>query len=272
MSDTSAKLQLPAAEIIKQAFRYVFVERHNFISMAFLPVVALSLFGSILLNLNPEPIITLPKEGEMPTFNLAFIPLLLVNLVFYVMFAVAWHRKWILGESEITIYSALRWDFNKSKFLLRLIQIFLISFGILLGLGIFLTLLPGTSGFLVSSFGTILVLAISTLIFARLSLLLPASAVGDNLNIKDCVALTNGNGWRLGVLAIFPPIPLAFLQLILSIILIGALSKLQMENGLFGGLLLHLIEQVLNYIGIAVGVSALSMAYVAFTKEAEQQT
>ncbi len=265
--DKQENFLLPANRILKESFQYIWVERRNFFAMALLPVVALSIIGSVLALLFPDPILTVDKESGIPSINFMIIPLLLVNIVFYAMFAIAWHRKWLMGESDITIYSALKWDKRKTKFITRLIQVFLLSFATIFALRIFLSLLPGTTGFLTSSLGMMLVIACITLVFARLSLLLPAAAVDDEMSVKDCFIMTNGNSWRLGILVILPPIPLTILQLVSHMVLFNIFDTLGVSSSLFAGLIFNLVEQALNYIGIAVGVSALSMAYIFFKEK-----
>ncbi|MTI10920.1 hypothetical protein [Curvivirga aplysinae] len=261
----SDKYYLPAIGMLKDAFFYVTGERKNFIAMAALPIIGLSILGTVLTHLYPEPLLVIDPETQVPSVNMSFIPILIVNTLLYVMFAVAWHRKWLVGEADITIYSALKWDTRKTKFLVRLIQIAGISFGIMIGLNLLISLLPGTGGFMISPFGTILAFAVLTLTFARLSLLFPAAAVDDSLDLKDCWNLTNGNGWRLGILAILPPIPLAFIQIIIQMVLFTILVAINIPTeSLVVQLFLHLIQHSFNYFGIAIGVSALSMAYQKF--------
>lgn len=261
---SEVKYNLPAMGMIKDAFLYVANERSNFIAMAALPIVGLSLIGTVLAVLYPEPILTIDPETERPIFNMSFLPIFIVNTILYVMFAVAWHRKWLVGEADITIYSALKWDIRKTRFLGRLIQIAGISFGIMIGLNLLLAFLPGTGGFMISPFGTVLAFAVLTLTFARLSILLPATAVDDEMDLKGCWDMTNGNGWRLGVLAILPPIPLAFIQIIIQMALFSVFDAMNVTESMVVQLILQLISHSFNYFGIAVGVSALSMAYQEF--------
>ena len=270
----SDKYYLPALAMVKDAFFYVASERKNFIAMAALPIVGLSIIGTLLAFFYPDPFIIADPENQTASVNseilVAYLPAYLLNGILYVMFAVAWHRKWLVGETDITIYSALKWDGRKTKFLGRSIQIIGLSFGVLFILSQLMLLISGNGNFLLSPIGFMLALATLTLTFGRFSLLLPAAAVDDEMNFKSCWHITDGNSWRLGILAILPPIPLAFIQLIIQAILFSIFEAINVTDSLAVNLILHLIQQAFNYFAIAVGVSALSMAYQDFKTHGPQ--
>jgi hypothetical protein len=97
----------------------------------------------------------------------------------------------------------------------------------------------------------------SLYVYARLSLLFPARAADHRLGFAECFRLTRGNGWRLvAILAlVFAPFWVALSAGLAAMAILGIVG------GLTGTLIGALLHQGLNFAGIAVGVSALSIAY-----------
>ena len=84
------------------------------------------------------------------------------------------------------------------------------------------------------------------------------------MTFSQSAKLTNGNSWRM---------LLAVVVLPLAVMLFGGLLVLLIASPLFDSLgssitaqfLLSLISQSVNYIGFAVGITALSLAYRELT-------
>ncbi len=85
-------------------------------------------------------------------------------------------------------------------------------------------------------------------IMARLALLFPSTAVDHRMSFGECWMITRENGWRL-----FLVIGLVSIPIDVTIILI--------EFASWPELVVAFADQTLSFIGFAVGVSALSIAY-----------
>lgn len=254
---------LPVLPTVIDAYRFVWDGRRVFILTAALPVVVLSLAG-IALNLLPERglvQVDLPDRAEpVSALSLQDIAASLISLLAYTMFAVAWHRKWLVGPEGITVWTALRWDHRKSRFLIRLIGI-----GAICTLSVFpMTLILGILGAglqAILPFAAVAISALAGLIFARLVLVLPAAAVDAPMTFRESWARVTGNNWRVLLICILPQLPISLLATMLLLLAAGVLNALGLGGTLTGALALSLMTETVSYFGIAVGVTALSITY-----------
>lgn len=261
---------LPILSTVIDAYRFVWDGRRVFILTAALPVVVLSLAGIGLSLLPQQGLIQLdmPDRAE-PVSALSVQDLAgsLISLLAYTMFAVAWHRKWLVGPEGITIWTALRWDQRKSRFLLRLIGI-----GVICTLSVFpMTLVLGILGSgmqAILPFAALAISALAGLIFARLVPVLPAAAVDDPMTFRDAWGLVTGNNWRVLLICILPQLPISLLATMLVLLMAGLLGGLGLGGTLTGTLALNLMTETVSYFGIAVGVTALSITYRHLTQGA----
>lgn len=274
----SANNELIPFRIIGRSFGYVWAERSEFIKMASLPIIVLSILSAVLwLVYPPEP---LPApQGELSAEEATALILsqafgggrlweMLADALLYVMFAVAWHRFFLVEDEETTVARALSWDANKTYFLFSLIGVFLAAAiaGVPIVLGFQLVLggmaAPGSSGagFL---FGTLMAVMFYTM--GRLSLVFPAAAVGLRIGLRGAWNLSKGSGWRMAMILMLPYIPTFVAILIMATVLHGVLDAVGMADAATGKLIMALGTQAVAYFGLAVGVSALSMAYRELT-------
>ena len=265
-------LPLPVLNTIASAYRFIWEDRAALVRIAALPVVALALAGTVLDALVPDQ--PLPPPSEDGSIDPAEIPINVGGLVhtaltlcFYVMFAVAWHRKWLLPSESVTVWSALRWDGRKTQFLFRLVGLSLLSMAGALPAAIVAVTLTYT-GLLPIQVGTLMIVAALLLTFARLSLVFPATAVDDPLTIKGCWQLTQKNGLRLLMIVVAPALPITILQVLVVSTLYSMSVATDLLDTLTGSLALGLLQQAFSYAGIAVGVTALSISYDHFRQQA----
>lgn len=164
--------------------------------------------------------------------------------------AVAWHRFILLGDASSR---AVHFSFGRPEALFLLVSVVLF---LLLAPGIIIAMsaamLPESSAAPLLSFFGLLLLLVAIYLFVRLTLLLPAAAIGAPLDPRLVLERTRGNFWRLIAVVLAVVLPLLMIA-----ILFGGLLQ--------GGPLL----QVLAVIGLAVisiffavvNVAALSVAY-----------
>ena len=283
-------LRFQVLRTILDAYTFVWRERQDFLSLAFPAIVALGILSTLLTWLAMSAVPTGEGKGTETDglgIGLAFGGLVLgvVSLGVWVMFAVAWHRRYLFPDEATTVRAALRWSRRQTRFLLLAIGVSLVAVGI--GLLVLLVLAtvgnllqggetldpigpgegtePGGAG--VSLFGVVIswlpmsVLVLSWFVYARLSMLFPSTAVDHRMSFRECWQFTRGNGWRLGFIIALVAIPVSAIASLLSFLIAIPLTDLGLSGSLTAQFVGALIDETLAFIGIAVGVSALSIAY-----------
>ncbi len=263
---------LPVVSTIMTAYRFIWDDREAFARVAAVPVIVLALVGSLIGALAPEA--PLPPPGEDGQIDPRDLPIdfgalfqALLSLVFYVMFAVAWHRKWLLPNESVTVWSALRWDGRKTAFLGRLVL--LIALAVLGSLPLAIVVVAmAQAALLPFTFSVAMILVMVLVTFSRLSILLPAASIDDGMGVKDCWLLTRRNGLRLFAIVVIPTLPVSLAQLVTLSAVFSILAAAGLNETLTGMLIIALLAQTFSFIGIAVGVSALSVSYRHFRDNA----
>ncbi|WP_259781308.1 hypothetical protein [Aestuariispira ectoiniformans] len=259
-------VELPLTEILVNAFKYVYEERKDFIALASLPIVALALISSGLDFLMPGGGVTLNKMGLPVSVGPAYLIDFAVTIVFFTMFAVAWYRKFLIGEEDISVATALKWDGRKTRFLLRFIGLVLLMAFIMLPVTLGLSLITAT----IPAFGAVsivIMIAVVSLAYARGALWLTAGCVDDPIKLRDVWLGTRGNSWRLAILTLAPPLVIGLVEKLFVAAVAMVTQVLGVSSTLTAGLIFGLVVETSSYIGIAVVASALSMAYLRFKSQ-----
>ncbi len=274
----AASNELIPFRIVWNAFGYVWAERNEFLKMGTLPIVVLSILSTVLWILYPpQPLseisetMTQQEVTELmldQAFSGGAIWELIASTVLYVMFAVAWHRFFLIKEEETTVAKALSWDSNKSYFLFAFIAVSVIAgiatFPVYLVMQFVATATPGTIGAGLM-FGSIM--AVIFYVMGRLSAIFPACAVGLRIGLRGAWRLTAGSGWRMAMILMFPYIPTFILSIIVGSVLGTVLQSIGLGDAATGKIILALGGQAVTYFGLAAGVSALSKAYIELTDD-----
>ena len=238
---------LPVNDILSDSFKMVWRERHDFMAMAAIPIVVLALIATGINYSFPDKWLVLDETGAILESNPAIFLLGFLKIVFYVMFAVAWHRRCLMPQLRLTVASALKWDRDKTDFLLRMIGIFVIIF-------LPMILLPIAG--IIAGF----------LIFSRLALVLPATAIHKPISYKKSWAETKGNSWRMLWLSLAPSIVFSVAIFVATYSLASIFGVVDGRNTLTGLFIIIFVQECIDYAGVAVGVAALSNAYRFFSK------
>lgn len=267
-------MNLPIRDTVFEVFHFLWENRTDLLRMSAAPVFALSIFHIVLPALFAGYTAT---EGQPNLTGMNILGLFLaiaLPTVFYVMFAVAWHRRCLRSEEQTTILTALRWESRKTLFLLRFIMISIISVVAVLPIlvigsivGFFTATgmaVGGVSGPSASTFEQLAKLAIFLVVMlvqVRLSLILPATALDQKLTLTEAWVMGRGNTWRL-----FAVLMMAVAPAMVVLILIGsALTGVAQGSGLGDTLtfqfVVRLVFNMAYYIVIATSVSALSISY-----------
>ncbi|MDX1737288.1 MAG: hypothetical protein R3261_03580 [Alphaproteobacteria bacterium] len=266
MSEQPERNLLPAFQLLKNAVAYTYNERRDFILLAQIPVIFLTFAALLSHSLFPEPPLVVDEAGAVISFNPGFLPLQILQYLLYSMFAVAWIRKTLIAESNITILAALSWNKYKTSFLMRMVQIFGICLAMIFAVMAVLYLFSSMTSLSATPIMFMIALAILTLGYGRLALCLPAAAIGDQLNIKECYDKTGGNSWRLASLFILPAMAGLIILMLLSELLSPLLNMAAEDNRMIAVAIHSFLFYVLDYIGVAITASALSHAYIDLIK------
>lgn len=255
-------MQLPASEITAEAFNDLWENRRDFTAFAALPVLLVSIVGTATVALFAgglegfETLADIPPDVMMQLFVGSVINLI-VSIAAYTAFAVAWHRRLLVGP-EPTVGAAMRWGRRQWLYFRRLLLLLINLFALTVVLGILLsTFLPAP---LVLS---ALLIGVA-LIYARAAMVFPAAATDRAMRYGESISLTKGNGWRLFLPVVLVPVAVTFF----GSIVVFEVSRLFGElvaASITARFLVTLAIQAINYIGFAVGISALSIAYQRLT-------
>jgi len=257
--------RLPVLSTMLRALQFVWEGRQGFWYTAFLPVLVLTVLNTL------GAALAVPVDPADPSAGAYAPPLIAIAahialLALYVMFAVAWHRRWLLPGESVTYATALKWDARKSKFLVRLLLIAVCAFAVMLPMFVLAQLLglTGGPGDVITpgtAFSAVITILVGYAVMGRLMPLLPAAAVDDPLDLRSCWALTSGVTGRLMVILLLPGLIFGALNLAAE----AAVDTLLAGIGLGDSLVAVAVEsfglQIISFFGIAVGVTTLSIAY-----------
>ncbi len=267
---------VPVFKTVLGAYAFVWQARKDFFSLAIPLVVAVAIVSVIYGWLWPPVVATTPEEIEAAMANRRG-GAMLVGLLFaamyvavFIMFAVAWHRRYLLPDELTTVRAALRWGWRQTRFLLLTIAVGLIA---ALAYAVSLTVVSLIGGLFLRDQGqsaigglTFAALVIAALVMAlsiygRLSMWFPSTAVDHRMSLRACWAFSRGNGWRLALIIVLVTIPFLVLMLVIYVPLAFAM----LGTGLFSSLTLQflvgLVQLAISFFVTAAGVSALSIAY-----------
>lgn len=264
------------SSVLLETYRFLWQERRDLWAYAFLPIVIVAGVRAATLVLlgdwqvffeppAPPPEASPETTGPMPGIEIGATGLinLLVGFVTYVMFAVAWHRRYLVGNEGQTIAAALRWGPRHWRFSGR----FLVLMGIVIAVGwlvsIPMVVVAGSGAGLASPSFVLLffvVFVVLGLVYGRLLLVLPAAAKDEPLGFRDSLERTRGRSLLMFGVGVLPPFPvLVVMLLVLAPVTAALVGAIGPSISLMFVILLA--EQVFSFAAIAAGVTALSIAH-----------
>lgn len=274
MYDQQTPPRLAIFACIGEAYEFLWANRADFVRMSALPVLILALASVIAVALFPA------ADARMVSYK-ALAVTILPAIFLYVMFSVAWHRRFLYPEESNTFWEALRWDGRKTLFFLRLIGIFLCVALISLSPTIILTIVGGVMSALsgaagapastlqgIGFLGTAIVLAIALLVYARLSLWLPATAVDEKFGLAAIWLLGRENSWTLLGITLGAALPAGFVAIFIGSAAHGLVTSLGIEENLTGRFIAALVTDFCRYVTLAAEIAALSVAYRKLSRPA----
>ena len=245
--------RLPVWATIREAVQAIAKEWKALLKVTAVPAVVVAV-GNVVSNQEY-------MEAVLPNF-LAWIPPALLSAGFAMLIAISCHRLVILGVDSLPNAWGLFWSGRETRFLgwsalIGGIPLVVASlFGVLRGLGLPLFSVDnGVPSLFVVMFFVLIPYAVY--VVPRLSLVLPATAIGQRPTLKGSWRLSRSNGWRLALVMLLP-------SLVLIPLSVGSLQL----GGIAPQFLAALILVLLGLIGIA----SLSKAFCWFTGEIEPST
>ncbi|MEK9660782.1 MAG: hypothetical protein VW644_03440 [Alphaproteobacteria bacterium] len=208
----------------------------------------------------------MPGMMDFATFLLVWI----VQMAFYVTFAIAWHRHYLIGPGEAGIFVTLRWHRRHWRFAIKaiLLGLCILFIGFIVGMISWQIIGPMIIGPDLFSGGLYKLLAVQTAIslvfyyfLSRFLLAFPPAAVDDTeVGLGLSWDLTGGHSFKF------------FLVLIVAI---GPLYAIEIAGSIFGAhfiapeempgesviLMIALLTQILTFIGLALSTTAASITY-----------
>lgn len=241
-------MKLSVFDIVHEAYEFIWQERRKFWLLAMPGVIGLS----ILATLMEASIINSGLTGGDGAIRgsimvFAFV-LFIANLAVVNLYSVAWHRMYLASE-QFNVRRAYIWAGRQNRFFLVYVKLVLMM---IVPVGI-----ASLAGFAI---GFIALFAMMWL-FARLSVLLPAMAVDKPLTMVEGYKLTQNNGWRLFWILACSLMIAALATMPVNWLILHVIGGTGIAGTLTGSLLLNLVQLFFAFLGIAVGVSALSIAY-----------
>ncbi|MEX0852565.1 MAG: hypothetical protein WD036_04680 [Bauldia sp.] len=259
--------RLPIFATLRDALALVWRDRRDFVAFAYLPVIANALLGVALQSSLPSP---LPNDAAALIASLSgvTIAIWLVSLVatigFYIVFALAWHRRCLLPGETTTVGAALRWRARHWRFfgVTMALAIGVILAAVVLNFAaapVAAALFAGNSG-AGGIFSVVLSFIVVTLAM-RFLLLFPAIAIDEPMTPAESWRRTRGNGATLFMLLFAISLAIAIVHQILVLAWVTALGSFAANGSLLALLALALLVQSLAFIGVALMTTVVSIAY-----------
>ncbi len=272
--DAFASFRLPVWDTLTRALAFLWATRRDLVLIAALPVVFMAIYSAAL------EIFIFPKDADglssgFPLWALAAV--FLPQMILHAMFAAALNRAYLVPNETATVWSALRWDTRKTRFLARSVLIAFattaVSLVVLVLLAIFTMIgaigipSPDTPPAILrgTHLPQFLAIAISLPLAARLYLWLPPATVDSPLSLLEIWRLGSSNTLRLTALLVLSTIAAVFIGIFVPIAMVGALTTL-LPSGATTLLVTNLVEFALSYLGLAVIVVVFAAAYDAFLR------
>ena len=251
-------MKLPVMMTVREALGFVWQNRIWAINLALPAIVIIGILTAIGGVAGPAP-----APGQPVQLQFIQVALLVFNIWFTIVYSVAWHRAYLAEEQNATVLECYIWRMRTTRFLIQYLKLFII-FGVV---GLFFALIfLGVSGSPIGAGATFGAGAVVFLwLTGRLILILPATCVDHDLSLRDVLVLSQGNGWQVVGAMIVVGIITAILGAVPMMIAAGIVAAADAGETLSGSLAISLVGQFIGFVGIALGVSVLSVAYGKLT-------
>lgn len=252
---------LPVLKIISSAFVFLWEKKRRVARALLIPVIIISSFFT-LQRFFPFNI----GSFEFPLLiGIAlFLILAMISLMPYVLFSVTCHRLLLIENTGVPEYGMLTWTRREWWFLAYLILLPLVyslvnmffvplTFGLIKEFQNNINEYQAVFGEIDFNQGlTYLINTTATYIFARFSLIYPATAIDRDIDVDWAWKISKGNGWRLLIVVGVLPLALKFLA-----------GHILREEPTFGE---QIVFVFISLVLLAVEIVALSLSYKHLTE------
>ncbi len=254
--------KVPFFDTPVESFYFVFSNLGRFFALGWLPLVidiAFSMTGGFLTE-------TGSGESRSLTDWVTYIVLLAAPIAMYVLFAVRWHRFFLLDERESVfseILAARNWRFLGYTLLLTYAPFVPVLIVYFVGFETFLSWAESGAGGMARMeisilMGLNLLAAVTLLtILLRFFLVLPATALGRPLTLGKAWDIMRGNSWRFIGAAWLGPVMVA----IISRWWVRGWTQPVGGDGSQIALDLIVFDALADLLAVAVGITVLSKFY-----------
>lgn len=264
MLENMIPTKLPVIAIVKEAFQGAFFHFNDMVRIVWLPT---------LLYLMINVYISHQTSGALEP-SIFLIVAFIASTFLWAMMAVAWHRRILTGETPTDLIY-FKFGRREARFVLVTIMLTIlflpgISF-LVMSMGLtaqdFQNMMAGgeptinpenvSGSFLLLGY---VLLFLASYFSIRLSLLLPAVAIGENVNAGQILNMSKGNFWRL-----LGAVLLCGLVVVIALNLISALvASLMVAMGVDSeGIksVITIVASLLSIFALVVNVAVLSISY-----------
>jgi hypothetical protein len=281
-------------DTLGDSFNFVFGHWGRFVHLAGGWILfAIVLFLAVLVAFGPEAV-QQTQLNDAATLSaghaVGALLLLILAIVSYTAFAVSWHRAVLLDDTQ----EPLRFRWREARFLMYMIVITLLSFGVLLGAvavtGVAIGLLAagatlfrdfhsvGGGAVALGVLAMLVAMIVLAPFLARFSLGLPAIAVEEP---EGVFGRSWHRGWRNGWRLIWGPficsLPLSIASGIFGLGQAGAFLLLDYSDawrvvGLLGMVVCYALSTGAHFLAVAGAVTFLSLSYRQLTRDEVPRT
>ena len=196
-------------------------------------------------------------EIYVDEFGFGLLFLYVASSIVYVGFAVSCHRLVLLGSTAVPKLGILRWSGREIRFFVWGLKIGIVF---IIAVSLVATITAFVSIFLSSeiSLQPILIILMLPVVYylSRVMPIFPATAVGEDYDLKWAYNLTKGNGFRMVIIIALIPLVMAALSYIVDY-LFG-------ENSVSG-----IIFLMFGYVVTIIEIAAVSISYDFLCKSEE---
>jgi hypothetical protein len=178
--------------------------------------------------------------------------LIVPMLAFYALFATSCHRIILLGAESLPNEFGLYWSYRETRFTGWLVAVAIVYALVSAPFALLILVAPQLLHDLQISW--YLQVFVASYFEGRFSMVLPATAVDQKMDLRGSWYLTRGSGLAIAVALFIPALGMDFLHLLVA--------NLLEEHSL---LLATLVSEILVFPMIAVAVSVLSVTYRSVT-------
>ena len=262
--------KLVLVEILRDAVQDVWDGRRDLLALAALPVVALAVIDVVMMLVLGPLILRAESVGTGEVD-----PAQAINFLFHIfadvaaqfalcsIFAVAWHRRYLVPGENLTALQAILWDGRKLRYMFRIFVVAMVAtlFSAVPG-GVVLSI-TANEGLATIAFG-----ACFMVVMGRLSLVFPATAVDAEARLSHIWLLGKGSTFQLISVLVIPTIIFSVGGAILLKPLIGILIFFDLDGSLTGIFVVGLIKGTIGFCGYAVLTTIQSIAWLKLTQRA----